>query len=171
AVKQIGASMRSGQQCFDLLGVDVFTMPVAAAKEFLQKNPPPAQLKNRTQDDPKVTFAAGVDAKADRLEAFWTVEQAFEQATGKLAAGDPGKMTPGDLLNSLHDLGLGDLFPRFQADEQQRLTKEGKIPVYGSWRDRVRKGTASWDGILTAAALASFAQDQSALDERITRLL
>jgi transaldolase len=170
-VKQIGASMRNGQQIFDLLGLDVFTMPTAAAKEFLQKNPPLEQVKDRTKEDPKVTFASGVDAAAERLESFWAIGEPFEKAVGKLAATDAGKLTPADLQTFLADNGQGDLFPTFTADEQARLAKEGKIPVYASWKDRVRKGTASWDGILTAAALASFAQDQHALDERITRLL
>jgi transaldolase len=170
-VKQIGASMRNGQQVEDLVGLDVFTIPTAAAKEFAGKNVPIAQIKNRTADDPKVTFAAGVDAKADRLEAFWSVDDTFRKALAKLAATKADTMTGADLVALLQKEGVGDLFPAFTADESARLSKEGKIPVYASWKDRVRKGTASWDGILTAAALASFAQDQKALDERIQRLL
>jgi transaldolase len=170
-VKQIGASMRNGQQCLDLLGLDVFTMPTAAAQEFLQKNPPPEQLRDRTQDDPRVTFAAGVDAEAERLQTFWNVEGRFEQAMCKLAAVDAAELTPDALTAFLTEHGAGDLFPRLPAGERQQLAKEGKIPVHKSWRERVRKGEASWDGILTAAALASFAQDQRALDERIARLL
>jgi transaldolase len=170
-VRQIGASMRNGQQCLDLLGLDVFTMPVAAAKEFLQRDPPLDLLRDRTQDDPRVAFADAVDATKDRLEIFWTVSEAFERAVDKLAAHDADKLTPETLTSLLADHGAGDLFPRLSPADQKKLQKEGKIPVYASWRDLVRKGTASWDGILTAAALASFAQDQQALDERIARLL
>ena len=50
-----------------------------------------------------------------------------------------------------------------EAPAAKRVAKEGKIPVHASWRDRVRNGTCAWDGILTAAALASFALDQQAL--------
>jgi transaldolase len=170
-VRQIGASMRSGQQCFDLLGVDVFTMPIAAAKEFLQKNPPRDTIKDRTDSDPPVTFAKGVDAAADRLAAFWEVDANFEKAMCKLAAEDAGKLDAAKLVAFLQAQGCGDLFPQFTADEEMKLRKEGKIPVHASWRDRVRKGTASWDGVMTAAALQSFAQDQSALDERVRRQL
>lgn len=170
-VKQIGASMRNGQQCLDLLGLDVFTMPTAAAQEFLQKNPPAAQLRDRTQDDPAVAFAAGVDAAKDRLGSFWTVDAGFEQAMCKLAAVDADGLSPTALTACLADHGVRDLFPVLSAAEQQQLAKDGKIPVYRTWCDRVVQGTASWDGLLTAAALASFAQDQRALDERITRLL
>jgi len=170
-VKQIGASMRSGQQVHDLVGLDVFTIPTAAAKEFVTRNPPLAEIESRMGNDPAVTFAAGVDSKADRLDSFWAVDETFTKAIGKLLAMDTAKLTGGDLLATLSKEGVGDLFASFTADEQTKLTKEGKIPVYASWRDKVRKGQASWDGILTAAALASFAQDQAALDERIQRLL
>lgn len=170
-VRQIGASMRSGQQCFDLLGLDVFTIPTAAAKEFVEKKPALDTLKDHTKDDPKVTFANGVDAKKDRLDVFWEVDDTFEKAMCKLAAVEIETLSPESLVGWLGEYGVGDLFPQLSADEQARVAKEGKIPVHASWKDRVQKGTASWDGILTAAALASFTQDQKALDERITRLL
>lgn len=169
--RQIGASMRGGQQCLDLLGIDVFTMPTTAAREFLDKNPPLDLIRDHTQDDPRVTFASGVDYGKDRLESFWIVSDGFERAMCKLAENDLDALTPQMLAAALTEQGVGDLFPRFTKSEQARLTKEGKIPVYASWRDRVRKGEASWDGILTAAALASFAEDQKALDDRIARHL
>lgn len=170
-VRQIGASMRNGQQCLDLLGLDVFTIPTAAAKEFVQKNPPLDLVRDHTQDDPRVAFAAGVDAQKDRLEVFWTTSEQFERTVARIAQQNPSTLTPKTLVSALADGGCGDLFPQFDAAEQQKLAKEGKIPVHASWCERVRKGTASWDGILTAAALASFTQDQQALDERIARLL
>jgi transaldolase len=169
--RQIAASMRNGQQCLDLLGLDVFTMPTAAAKEFLQRDPPLDIVRNHTQDDPRVSFASGVDYGKDRLEAFWTVSDAFERAMCKLAEADMDRMTPEALTSLLGEYNVADLFPKLSTAEQKKLQKDGKIPVYASWKDRVRKGDASWDGILTAAALASFAQDQTALDERIARLI
>jgi len=170
-VKQIGASMRSGQQCIDLLGLDVFTIPTAAAKEFVVKNPDPGSLRDRTKDDPAVGFAAGVDAAADHLHCFWETTEAFGKAVAAAAGLHAQTASAADVLAILGAHGAGDLFPQFSAEEAQRIAKEGKIPVYSSWRDRVRAGTASWDGILTAAALASFTQDQEALDQRIASLL
>ncbi|MGE3173947.1 MAG: transaldolase family protein [Planctomycetota bacterium] len=170
-VRQIGASMRSGQQCLDLLGLDVFTMPTAAAKEFLERDPPLDLLRDHTQEDPRVSFASGVDYGKDKLETFWKISDAFESAMGKLEEQDLDAMSPDELVAFLTDHQVGGLFPRLSGAEQKKVQKEGKIPVYGTWKDRVRKGDAAWDGILTAAALASFAQDQQALDERIARLL
>jgi len=168
-VKQIGASMRSGQQCEDLLGLDVFTMPVAAAKEFLKKNPAPATVTDKTANDPKVTFAAGVDEKP--FDCFWAITPQFEAAAAAASKLDPHKATAKDLLGTLASNGAGDLFAQWTPEEAAKITKEGKIPVHASWKDRVRAGTASWDGILTAAALASFTADQQALDDRIRRLV
>ena len=98
-----------------------------------------------------------------------------------------GPALPGDLgrpILSAQDEGKPVVAPdirtpRADPTEQRRLAeieaarvaKEGKIPVHKSWSARVRAGTASWDGILTAAALASFTQDQQALDDRIAGLV
>jgi transaldolase len=170
-VKQIAASMRNGQQCEDLLGLDTFTMPTAAAKEFLKKNPPAASVTDKTKNDPPVAFASGADVKGERLDCFWTITPEFEKATAAVAKLDADKATAADVAKALAANGAGDLFPAFDAAESAKLTKEGKIPVHASWRDRVKAGTASWDGILSAAALASFTQDQQALDDRIRRFV
>lgn len=170
-VRQIAASMRSGQQCEDLLGLDTFTMPTAAAKEFLKKNPPVATVVDKTKNDPPVTWAGTADVAGERLDCFWAITPAFEKAAAAVAKLDAKKATADDVVKTLKANGAGDLFPAFTKDEDAKVTKEGKIPVHASWRDRVKAGTASWDGILTAAALASFTQDQQALDDRIRRFV
>lgn len=170
-VRQIGASMRSGQQVADLLGLDVFTIPTAAAAEFVQANPAPGTLRDRTGDDPAVVFAPGVDPQRLRLDCFWQADAAFGKATAAVAALDPRSHTGADVVRTLAQHGAGDLFPQFDAEGLRRIAAEGKIPVLGSWQDRVQAGKASWDGLLTAAALASFTADQAALDARIAGLL
>lgn len=170
-VKQIGASMRNGQQCADLLGLDVFTIPTAAAKEFLTLELAPTAFSDKTANDPAVTFAPGIDAEKERLSTLWSVTAAFQTAMCKLLAENLDAMSGDQLRAFLDKNGCGDLFPRLDAAEQAKIGKEGKIPVYANWKDRVRAGTASWDGILTEAALASFAADQKALDDRIRKFL
>ncbi len=170
-VKQIGASMRNGQQVADLLGLDVFTMPTGAAKGYLDMKPDPKKVADRTGGDPDVSYAKGVDPKAEKFGCFWDIDQGFEKAAAAAAKLDPKRATAADVLGTLKEHGAGDLFPQLSVEDGTRVAKEGKIPVYKSWRDRVQKGTASWDGILTAAALASFTQDQTALDDRIRGLV
>ncbi|MCK5942323.1 MAG: transaldolase family protein [Planctomycetes bacterium] len=170
-VRQIGASMRNGNQVDDLLGLDVFTMPTGAAKGFVDLNPDPAKIVDKTGNDPEVLFAQGVDVDADRLNCFWDIGNEFETAAANAAGLNPSTATADDVLAVLRDGGAGDLFPQFSAAEAAQVASEGKIPVYKSWVERVRAGTCSWDGVLTAAALASFTQDQTALDDRIRSLL
>jgi transaldolase len=118
-----------------------------------------------------VTFAATADSKGERFDCFWAITPEFEKAAAAVAKLDPNKCKPDDVLAALKSNGAGDLFPSFTDAEATKLMKEGKIPVHASWKDRVKAGTASWDGILTAAALASFTQDQQALDDRIRRFV
>lgn len=171
AVRQIGASMRNGQQVEDLVGLDVFTIPTAAAAEFVGKNPPTDRLRDHTAEDPPVVFAPGVDVAADRLDVFWRIDDRCREALRALAKHNASTLQPDSLRAALEQHGLGDLFPTFTPAEAAMIAKDGKIPVHAHWQAKVRAGKASWDGILTAAALASFTQDQAALDERIRRAL
>ncbi|MBI3843814.1 MAG: hypothetical protein HY292_04150 [Planctomycetes bacterium] len=63
------------------------------------------------------------------------------------------------------------MFPAWTPADRDRIAKDGKIPVYTSWRDDVRKGRASWDALFTESGLLSFAADQKALDDRIRKNL
>ncbi|MEC7726833.1 MAG: transaldolase family protein, partial [Planctomycetota bacterium] len=170
-VRQIGASMRNGDQVHDLLGLDVFTMPTGAAKGFVDLALDAATISDKTGGDPEVQFAANVDVAGDRLTCFWDIDSQFETAAAQPAGLDAESATADDVLSTLADSGAGDLFPQFSTDESERIAREGKIPIYQSWVERVRAGTCSWDGALTAAALASFTKDQDALDDRIRGLI
>lgn len=170
-VKQIAASMRGGDQVGTLLGVDVFTMPTKAAQQFLDAEPDPADLAPRLQDDPEVTFAGGIDPRAAGFDAFWSVGDEIKTAACKLAGMDLDRMSGAELLQVLADHGAGDLFPDLSEADREQIAEDGKIPVYSRWKDRVAAGKASWDGIMTASALGSFATDQKALDDRVRGLL
>ncbi|MBK9129588.1 MAG: transaldolase [Phycisphaerales bacterium] len=170
-VKQIGASIRSGQQVADLAGLDVMTIPTAAASGYLALGLAPAAIADRTDTDPEVTFAPGVDAARDGLDVLWSWAGPMPAAMTALAAKDLDKMTGAQLVTFLREHGLAGLFPDLSADERAAVVKDGKIPVHTRWLARARAGTASWDGIFTEAALQSFTLDQAALDDRIRRFL
>ena len=160
-VRQIGASIRSGQQCFDLLGLDVFTIPTGAAKEYLELNPSPDTAIDRTNDDPDVQLTHG----HEDIAKMWEVSEKFRGAIDNLAFHDA--LTGDEIREHLTAGGAGDLFPALSDEDRDRIARESKIPQADSWKDRVANGTASWDGLLSEAALASFHQDQMALDDRI----
>jgi transaldolase len=169
SVKQIGASIRNGQQCFDLCGLDVLTIPTPAAHEFKDMNPDPAQIVNRVETDPVVKLGPGHDVDKDGVSAFWSVTTAFEAAVDSLSPGH--SLTGDDIRGHLKANGVPDLFPDMSKDDRDRIQRESKIPKRDSWRERVDAGAASWDGLLTEAALMSFAKDQAALDDRIRKFL
>ena len=84
---------------------------------------------------------------------------------------DLDSMTGAQLRTFLTEQGVGDIFPTLTDDDRQKVTDDGKIPGYQPWVDQVKAGTASWDGMLSEAALASFTTDQSKLDDRIRQHL
>jgi transaldolase len=168
-VRQIGASIRNGRQVADLVGLDVLTIPTAAAEEYRDLDPPRSEMRNRTGNDPEVRFSSRVDRES--LDVFWDVDQATRRATDELAAVPVTELSGERIRAALREQGVGGLFPVLDAEQQKRIAAEGKIPKFGSWQSMVASGAACWDGLLTAAALASFAVDQAKLDERIRKFL
>lgn len=164
--KQIGASIRSGQQVFDLAGIDVHTIPTAAAEDFLASHGDPAAIADHTADDPTVTLADGVEV--DPIAAFWTVDDPFRSAVDGLAGQDPSTWSGDHIRQGLAGTGI---FPDLSSEDLGQLRDAGKIPVFAQWQARVAADQAAWDGMLTLAALESFAKDQAALDDRIRRFL
>ncbi|MEE2887702.1 MAG: transaldolase family protein [Planctomycetota bacterium] len=164
-VLQIGASIRSGQQCFDLLGLDVFTIPTGAAKQYIELNPAPDTVVDQTDNDPEVHLTKG---HAD-VAKMWEVSDEFKAAIDGVVFDD--SLTGEAIREHLAANGIADLFPALSDEDLERVSRESKIPQADSWKDRVAAGTASWDGLLSEAALASFHQDQMALDGRIRKSL
>ncbi len=161
---QIAASMRSGEQVVSLAGVDVHTMPIAAAVGALKTGGP---VHDRTGDDPAVVLAPA--AAHAGLDGLWTIGSNELALADSLEQQPPA--TPGDLVARCAAHGLGGLFPALNPDEATVIASDGKIPKHARWAARIAAGTATVDGLLTMAALASFTADQAALDERIRRFL
>ncbi len=170
-VRQIGASIRSGQQCHDLTGLDVFTIPTAAAEDYLKLALSPGAVRDRTAEDPPVALNAGLDLATEKLDDLWDVGGPLPGALAALEREDLDALAGSDLVAFLSKHGVGDLFPKLTAAEAADLAQDGKIPQHTRWKERVQAGTASWDGIFTEAALASFAADQRQLDERIRKFV
>lgn len=173
---QIGASIRSGQQCLDLAGLDVQTIPLKAAEQVVQGNADPSAVTDHTGEDPLVTFADGVDPLHAGLHGFWAIEPSLEAALDALEDGrvDSWGNAPdgGDQLRShLEAHGHRNIFPTLNEAERTTISVDGKIPKADAWRSRVEGGTAGWDSLLTEAALAAFTADQTALDQRVSGLL
>ncbi|MEZ5964398.1 MAG: transaldolase family protein [Planctomycetota bacterium] len=171
AVRQIGASIRSGQQVADLAGLDTLTIPTSAAAEFVKLGLAPAAIEDRTDDDPTVSFAAGIDPAAEGLDVFWSQDGKMATAMASLAKQDTAKLTPDGVRSFLRDHGVPGLFPDLSAADVRAIVEDGKIPSYERWTARAKQRSADWDGLFTVSALQSFAVDQKALDDRIRGLI
>jgi transaldolase len=166
-VRQIGASMRSGQQAIDLMGLDVYTMPTTVAHEYLARPPKKGEVRDRTQADPEVKLDGARTVQGEKLDALWAISAEMNTAMCALLAEELDSMTGAELRAFLADHRVGDLFPELSEPDRALITKHGKIPQHAPWARRVAAGTASWDGLLTESALLSFASDQQKLDDRI----
>lgn len=171
SVRQIGASIRSGQQVFDLAGLDVLTIPTGAAAQFVELGVEPAQVTDHTADDPAVSFHDGMSAEELGLDVLWASEGPIADAMAALVQVDVGTMTGDALRTFLVEHSVPGLFPKLSDEELAAIRKDGKIPTWERWEDRVRDGTADWDGVFTESALQSFASDQAEFDQRVRGLI
>jgi transaldolase len=165
----IAASIRSGEQIGALAGVDVHTMPTKAAAEYRAK--PLPNPTSQVANDPDVPLAPGVTLAQFNGETLWTVPQKFKDAVDDLLRKNLDTLKPDDLQTHFEKAGFGDFLPRWSAADIQTATKDGKIPVFATWKDRLATGKVGLDALMNLSALYSFATDQKALDDRIRSLL
>jgi transaldolase len=163
----IGASLRSGQQILDLAGLDVFTMPPAAAEEFH------ALVQEKGAE---VTSQVGRDFAVDAqvpevLDRLWTVPDAFYQAAEALANTDTTGWTGRELAGFIADQGVSDLFHEWSTEQLARIQADGKVPTWEYWQEELTSGRVALDDLMTVSALYSFVKDQEALDTRIRKHL
>ena len=159
----------SGEQVSDLAGVDVLTIPPAAASEFLELGIEPAELQDGLGTDYEPTWADGVSPEACGLDTLWHVPYGIEDAAGGVASQAD---TDGPaLLAHLAGVGLGGALPEWSEADVARATADGKIPKLSAWMDRLATGDVGLDALMNLHGLQSFATDQKAMDDRIRGLL
>lgn len=163
----IGASMRSGAQVWALAGLDVFTMPVAAAREFKEQfDAQPRPLDSQVGRD----FPVETD-EPELLSRLWTLDAGTLQAIQALQGVNPSRWGGKELAEFVRDHGAADLLPDWTPSERAEVRAHGKIPSWERWREALRSGRVGLDALMSLGALESFVKDQTALDDRIRRLL
>jgi len=167
--KQIAASLRSGEQVRDLAGVDVLTIPPAAADEFARTTKDAAALSSAVEKAYEPRWAAGVDAKAWALDSLWDVPYGLERAALEIVS--IPDLDPAGLLKSLKDAGFGAVLPQWSKEDVAAATQDGKIPKLARWKDRLAKGEIGLDALMNLHGLQSFVIDQKAMDDRIRGLI
>lgn len=167
--RQIAASIRSGEQLRALAGMDVYTVPVAAAREFLGLTLD--GLRDRTGEDYQPNWEGEVATRIEGLDNLWTVVPEFRAHCDQLAALPAAALDPSAIVRSLHEAGFPCVFPHLDADDQARLRADGKAPRRDHWLARIAIGEVGLDALFTGAGLHAFAADQAALDARILQQL
>ncbi len=167
--RQIAASIRSGEQPVLLAGVDVMTLPISAADEFLRLDDP--ELTDRTDRDYDVQLNQGVKPSDVALDTLWDVPDELADACDALDGRDPFKLKPADLLGVLADHGVGDLLVDWSGGEVRASREEGKIPALKTWAEGLRAGRFGLDALMNLAGLNAFTADQDAMDARVRQVL
>lgn len=167
--QQIAASMRGGEQVETLAGLDVYTMPVAVAQEYLDTAP--REVHDCTGEDYQPAWGEEVALNIEGVNELWNVDDNFRAICDKLAAVPAADLTPEMIENALHDGGAGAVFPRMDEAQTAKLIAEGKAPLRDSWLSDIASKKFGLDGLFTLAGLYAFAGDQASLDDRIRRQL
>jgi transaldolase len=163
--KLIAASLRSYQQLELLAGTDVFTMPpkvAAAGRSSLS-----GKFTSRTHENYEASiYPSASDA---RIEKFWEVDDKVLNLAERLSVKLPS--TGAELIHIAFEEGCEDMFPSLSKEEKATIARDGKIPVFTRWQQKVKDGKIAPDTLLTLAGLASFTADQEMLDQRIMNII
>jgi transaldolase len=167
----IGASIRSPEQLAAIAGVDVLTIPPKVALAYRdQYRQEPIALERQVDSDPRVELNPAHDLARSGLETLWTLSDAFRRYVDSLLDRDPDTLAPEHVVHAAREQQIS-LFHEWSAEEWTQISSDGKIPRFEQWSERLADGSLGMDDLMTAAALASFATDQQALDDRIRGIL
>ena len=161
----IGASIRNGDQLATLAGLDVFTIPPAAMKHFLESGRAPEDVASNVDAE----LNPGIEPESsfgERLVNLWEVSDSYKKFVDELLKHEGLEDLSGEDLVSFCEKSGVNLFYRFSKDELKKIYDHGKIPALKDWPEIV-----GIDNLMTQSALQSFTKDQDALDDRIRSFL
>jgi transaldolase len=164
--KLIAASLREAEQLKLLAGVNVYTIPPAVAKDG--RNTLDGIFDSQVNTDYKAEFNNNSEEKF-RFDTIWAVKDEEVRFARYI---DENVSATGEELSAIaRNMGCGDIFPELTEEELKWIKEDGKIPKHSRWADRIAKGELAVDTLLSLAGIATFAQDQQKLDQRIKSLI
>ncbi len=164
--KLIVASLREAEQLKSLAGVNVYTIPPAVAKEG--RNMLDGVFDSQVNTDYMAEFNNDCE-KEFRLDTIWEVKDKELRFARYI---DNNVPATGEELSAIaRDMDCDDIFPELTVEELRWIKEDGKIPKHSKWAGRIAKGELAVDTLLNLAGLATFANDQEKLDERIKSLI
>jgi len=168
---QIGASFRQPSQVRDLAGIDVMTMPPKVAAGFLDMNPEPDQITDRSTFQYQPGLNQGIEITAIRLDTLWEINQELVSCIEALERENIDAFSPDDLIDFFKKHNCSDVLVRWSDSEIQTSRAEGKIPQLQNWREALAEKSIGLDSLMNLAGLNSFAKDQEAMDNRVRQVL
>ncbi|MBN2213561.1 MAG: transaldolase family protein [Bacteroidales bacterium] len=165
--RQIAASIRSSDQLDLLAGVDVHTIPTAVAGDAVRSLS--GKFTPKTAGGYQVTLSDNIDKESVKAEKLWDISDNELKLALSLNNNLPG--SGNELAERAMEHRCIDMFPELTDDEKMTISQDGKIPVHSKWADKIAKGSIAIDTLLNLAGLASFTDDQSALDKRIEGII
>ena len=165
--RHIAASLRNARQLADLVGVDVYTIPIKVmeqAKISLSRD-----WTNCLTNVYDVHLDPNISESTLRLEKLWQISAADSRFADRLTSNPP--QSDEELIAVAHSCGVADLFPRSTDEDLAAIADDGKIPKHSRWQARIRAGELAIDTLLNQAGLAAFRADQKSLDDRIQGFL
>lgn len=169
--RQIGASMRTGEQVLTLAGSDIYTMPPGVVENFLDNLPAVEAIEYRVSATYEPAWNEGVEPEREGLHTLWDVPSALEATCREIGSWPLDQLTPAALVEALDAAGYSSVLPQLDSERIDRIAQAGKMPKRAQWSEALSTGEVGLDALFTLAGLYSFAADQAALDERILKQL
>ena len=169
--RQIGASLRSGDQVYNLAGLDVMTIPLAVAKEFLQMDLAPEDIESKVHMQYAPDLRNDISPESIGLKTLWEIDERLLSFVDSLEMEHLDSFTPEDLIKFAEVHGCRDLLVRWTESEQKTSRTEGKIPKLETWQAGLAEGRIGLDTLMNLAGLQSFAADQDEMDRHVDDVL
>ncbi|MFO7956061.1 MAG: transaldolase family protein [Candidatus Brocadiia bacterium] len=167
STRQIGASLRDGQQVRDLAGLDVMTMPPEVAQDFLDLGLSLEDVTDRTGESYQPPLNEGVDPAAVGLNTLWGVGDDLRECMDALLREELDDFDADRLVDFFAARGCGDVLVRWTDEQVRTSAEEGKIPELENWHDPLAEGAVGLDALMNLAGWNSFNADQKEMDERV----
>lgn len=165
STKLIAASLRNASQLESLAGTNVFTMPVKVAAEG--RSTLSGNFTSRLNEN----YTPDLNSSADGIfmEKCWEVSEKELMLVRDIV--DELPCSAESLIEQARKAGCGDMFPVLSQADNDLIAMDGKIPKHEHWVQRIKSGEIAVDTLLNLAGLASFAHDQSQLDQHIESII
>lgn len=169
--RQIGASLRSYDQCLSLAGIDVITSPPNVATDLLGHRDELPEIEGQLDQNYVPGIDSGVDPESVGLDTLWYIDEELVACVDALEREDLDSFDPDTLVNFFEAHGSSNFLVRWSNPEIATSAEEGKIPKLSNWADQLADRSIGLDSLMNLAGFNSFAADQEAMDAHVQNVL